>query len=45
MDIVWIAAVAVLWVLAAEMVVGLNRLARPKGPQASKLPSQRGERA
>ncbi len=27
MDIVWIAAVAVLWVAVAEMVVGLNRLA------------------
>lgn len=31
MDIVWIAAVAVLWVAVAEMVVGLNKLAAPKG--------------
>ncbi|MGJ7493088.1 hypothetical protein [Variovorax sp. ZT4R33] len=30
MDIVWIAAVAVLWVAVAEMVVGLNKLASPK---------------
>ncbi len=40
MDIVWIAAVAALWVLVAEMVVGLNRLARPK----RQPPSQPGER-
>jgi hypothetical protein len=31
MDIVWIAAVAVLWVVVAEMVVGLNKLAAPRG--------------
>ncbi|MCU4118207.1 hypothetical protein [Variovorax sp. N23] len=31
MDIVWIAAVAVLWIAVAEMVVGLNKLAAPKG--------------
>lgn len=31
MDIVWIAAVAVLWVAVAEMVVGLNKLASLKG--------------
>jgi len=31
MDIVWIAAVAVLWVVVAEMVVGLNKLATPRG--------------
>ena len=31
MDIVWIAAVAVLWVAVAEMVVGLNKLASPMG--------------
>jgi hypothetical protein len=30
MDIVWMAAIAALWVAAAEMVVGLNRLDRPK---------------
>ena len=36
MDIVWIAAVAALWVLVAEMVVGLNRLAGPKRQQAEK---------
>jgi hypothetical protein len=32
MDIVWIAAVAVLWVVVAEMVVGLGRLDEPKRP-------------
>ena len=31
MDIVWIAAVAVLWVAVAEMVVGLGRLDKPRG--------------
>lgn len=41
MDIVWIAAVAALWVLVAEMVVGLNRLARPKRRQDG----NEGERA
>lgn len=30
MDFVWLAAVAVLWVIVAEMVVGLNKLAEPK---------------
>lgn len=30
MDILWMAAVAVMWVVVAEMVVGLNKLARPK---------------
>jgi hypothetical protein len=30
MDIAWIAAVAVLWALVVEMVIGLNRLVRPK---------------
>ena len=34
MDIVWIAAVAALWVLVAEMVVGLNKLDRPKSAQS-----------
>ena len=33
MDIVWIAAVAALWVLVAEMVVGLNKLDKPKQTQ------------
>lgn len=36
MDIVWIAAIAALWVLVAEMVVGLNRLAGPKRQPAEK---------
>lgn len=36
MDIVWIAAVAVLWVAVAEMVVGLNRLAAPKGREKAR---------
>ncbi len=34
MDIVWIGGLAVLWIVVAEMVVGLNRLdrqARPSG--------------
>lgn len=36
MDIVWIAAVAVLWVAVAEMVVGLGKLDKPEqGPGAS----------
>ncbi len=30
MDVVWIAAIAVLWVVLAEMVVGLNKLDQPK---------------
>lgn len=30
MDIVWIAAIAALWVAVAEMVVGLGRLDKPK---------------
>ena len=30
MDIVWIGAVAELWVLVAEMVVGLGKLDKPK---------------
>ncbi|CAN5661682.1 hypothetical protein BH10PSE18_BH10PSE18_47670 [soil metagenome] len=41
MDIVWIAAVAALWGLIAEMVVGLNLLAQPKRQQ----PAKPGERA
>lgn len=36
MDIVWMAAVAVLWVVVAEMVVGLNRLARPKATEGER---------
>jgi len=34
MDIVWIGGLAVLWIVVAELVVGLNRLdrqARPSG--------------
>ncbi|MGJ7582306.1 hypothetical protein ACSFA3_19140 [Variovorax sp. RHLX14] len=30
MDIVWIAAIAVMWVAVAEMVVGLGKLDKPK---------------
>ena len=30
MDIVWIAAIAVLWVMVAEMVVALGKLDKPK---------------
>jgi hypothetical protein len=41
MDIVWIAAIAALWVVVAEMVVGLNRLDRP--PRERK--TSPGERA
>jgi hypothetical protein len=33
MDIVWIAALALLWVAAVELVVGLYRLNRPQGEQ------------
>lgn len=40
MDIVWIAAVAVLWVAVAEMVVGLGKLDRPK---AGSGPSDKGQ--
>ena len=36
MDIVWIAAVAALWVVVAEMVVGLNRLDRSTRPAAER---------
>lgn len=39
MDIVWIAAVAVLWVVVAEMVVGLNKLASPKGREKTQAAS------
>ena len=39
MDIVWIAAVAVLWVAVAEMVVGLNKLAAPKGREKTQAAS------
>lgn len=30
MDFVWVAAIAVLWVVVAEMVVGLSKLDQPK---------------
>ena len=43
MDIVWIAAVAVLWVAVAEMVVGLNKLAAPKGREKAQ-PASSGAR-
>lgn len=36
MDVVWIAAVAVLWVLVAEMVVALNRLGKPAPKQGER---------
>jgi len=36
MDIVWIAAIAVLWVAAAEMVVGLARLGRSRRPEGER---------
>jgi hypothetical protein len=41
MDIVWIAAIAALWVVMAEMVVGLKRLDRP----AHERETTSGERA
>jgi len=31
MDFVWIAAMAAMWAVLAAMVVGLNRLEKPKG--------------
>lgn len=31
MDILWIAALALLWVVAVELAVGLYRLDRPQG--------------
>jgi hypothetical protein len=31
MDIVWIAAIAVMWVVVAKLVVGLHKLDTPKG--------------
>jgi hypothetical protein len=31
MDIVWIAAIAVMWVVVAELMVGLHKLDTPKG--------------
>lgn len=34
MDIVWIAALALLWVAAAELIVGLNKLDRPQGERS-----------
>lgn len=34
MDIVWIAALALLWVAVAELVVGLNKLGRPQGERS-----------
>ncbi|MDP9902019.1 hypothetical protein [Variovorax ginsengisoli] len=39
MDIVWIAAVAVLWVAVAQMVVGLHKLASPKGREKAPVAS------
>ncbi len=34
MDIVWIAAIAAMWVVVAELVVGLNKLDTPKGERS-----------
>ena len=34
MDIVWIAALAAMWVVMAGMVVGLFKLAAPKGERS-----------
>lgn len=34
MDIVWMAALAGLWVVVAELVVGLNQLDRPQGERS-----------
>lgn len=34
MDIVWMAALVVLWVAVAELVVGLNQLDRPQGERS-----------
>ena len=31
MDVVWIAAIAVFWVVMAEAVIGLGKLDAPKG--------------
>ena len=31
MDLVWIAAIAVLWVVMAEAVLGLSKLGAPRG--------------
>ena len=45
MDIVWMAAVAVLWVVVAEMVVGLNRLDKPKRPADEQAGAPAGERS
>lgn len=34
MDFVWMAAIAVMWVVLAEMVLGLCKLAAPKGERS-----------
>lgn len=34
MDIVWMAALVVLWVAVAELAVGLNQLDRPQGERS-----------
>ncbi len=31
MDIVWIGGLALLWVAAVELVLGLSKLAKPQG--------------
>ena len=36
MDIVWIGGLAALWVLVAELVVGLNRLDRQGRPSGDR---------
>lgn len=45
MDIVWIAAVAALWVVVAEMVVGLGKLDRPKGGASAPSAENTGVRS
>jgi len=45
MDIVWMAAAAVLWVVVAEMVVGLNRLDKPRRPVDERAGAGAGERS
>jgi hypothetical protein len=34
MDFVWIAAIAAMWVVMAELVVGLYKLDAPKGERS-----------
>lgn len=36
MDIVWIGGLAALWIVVAELVVGLNRLDRQASPSGER---------